>query len=124
MITIEKKKKREKIFSVTKQDFEVQTFRSGGPGGQHQNKTESGVRIIHKDSGAVGESRTDKSQTTNKKLALKRLVDSQKFKLWVQRRVFEITGGKTLDQIVEESMKPENLKVEFENDKGEWVEKL
>ena len=29
-------------------DLEMQTFCSGGPGGQHQNKTQSGVRLIHK----------------------------------------------------------------------------
>ena len=46
---------REKLFSI--KDFEVQTFRSGGPGGQNQNKRNTGVRIIHKSSGAKEESR-------------------------------------------------------------------
>ena len=32
----------------TRRDLEMQTFCSGGPGGQHQNKTQSGVRLIHK----------------------------------------------------------------------------
>src|SRR5207247_3662186 len=32
-------------------DLDRQTFRSGGPGGQHQNKTESGERLIHKHAG-------------------------------------------------------------------------
>ena len=64
--------KKELLFSITKKDFEVQTFRSGGKGGQHQNKTDSGVRIIHRASGAVGESRSERSQLVNKRLALKR----------------------------------------------------
>ena len=110
------------LFSVTKKDFEVQTFRSGGPGGQHQNKTDSGVRIIHKESGAVGESRTEKSQQTNKKLALKRLTENKKFKVWLNMRAFEVIKGKTLEQIVDEKMKPENLKVECVNDDGKWEE--
>ena len=36
------------LFSVTKKDFDIQTFRSGGKGGQHQNKRDTGVRCVHK----------------------------------------------------------------------------
>jgi len=46
-------------------ELERQTFRSGGPGGQHQNKTESGVRYIHKPTGIAAESRTERSQHKN-----------------------------------------------------------
>src|SRR5207237_9399872 len=46
-------------------DLERQTFRSGGPGGQHQNKTESGVRYTHLPSGIAAESRTERSQHKN-----------------------------------------------------------
>ena len=109
------------LFSITKKDFEVQTFRSGGPGGQHQNKTDSGVRIIHKESGAVGESRSDRSQHQNKKLALQRLTESVKFKVWLNRRLYEINTGKTIDEIVEEKMVPENIKVEIKDEKGNWI---
>lgn len=116
--------RKELIFSVTKKDFKIQTFRSGGKGGQHQNKVESGVRIIHGESGAVGESRTHKSQYRNKREALKRLVDSKKFKLWVQRTVFELTGGKSIEQRVKETMTPENLKVEIVDDKGKWIDEM
>lgn len=51
------KKKRELLFTVTAKDCEVQTFRSGGKGGQHQNKTSSAVRFRHPPSGAVGVAR-------------------------------------------------------------------
>ena len=61
------KQKGELLFSITKKDFEIQTFRSGGKGGQHQNKTDSGVRIIHRDSGARAESREERSQARNKR---------------------------------------------------------
>jgi peptide chain release factor 2 len=51
-------------------ELERQTFRSGGPGGQHQNKTESGVRYIHKPTGVAAESRTERSQHKNDANAL------------------------------------------------------
>lgn len=40
-------------------------FRSGGPGGQHQNKTESGVRYTHLPTGIAAESRSERSQHKN-----------------------------------------------------------
>jgi protein subunit release factor A len=52
---------------------EVQTFRSGGKGGQHQNTTDSGVRLIHRPTGLRAESRSDRSQHRNRALALARL---------------------------------------------------
>jgi len=45
-------------------------FRSGGPGGQHQNKTESGVRYTHIPTGVCAESRSERSQHKNDTLAL------------------------------------------------------
>lgn len=113
---------KEKLFSLSKKDFEVQTFKSGGKGGQHQNKTDSGVRIIHRESGAVGESRSEKSQRQNKKLAFQRLSNHPKFKLWLNKRIYEITSEKTIEEKVDESLKPENLKIEIKNEKGEWIE--
>ena len=45
-------------------------FRCGGPGGQHQNKTESGVRYTHMPTGVAAESRSERSQHKNDALAL------------------------------------------------------
>ena len=53
----------------------VETFRSGGKGGQHQNRTDSGVRLIHLPTGVVTLSRRERSQHQNKGLALARLRD-------------------------------------------------
>lgn len=58
---------------VKESDLIMQTFSSGGPGGQHQNKTQSGVRLIHKPTGLRGESRTERSQHKNYDNALKLL---------------------------------------------------
>ena len=51
----------------------VDTFRSGGKGGQHQNVTESGVRLTHRATGIVVTSRQDRSQHRNRQIALDRL---------------------------------------------------
>jgi peptide chain release factor 2 len=51
----------------------VETFRSGGPGGQHQNTTESGVRLVHLPTGVRVTARDERSQHRNRALALRRL---------------------------------------------------
>lgn len=111
---------KKKLFSITKRDLEIQTFRAGGKGGQKQNKTDSGVRIIHRESGAVGESRTERSQYQNKKLAFQRLAKSGKFKIWVNKKVFEINQEETLEEIVDREMSQNNLKIEIKDENGKW----
>lgn len=110
--------KKELLFSITKKDFEVQTFRAGGKGGQHQNKTDSGVRIIHEESGGRGECRNFRHQHQNKKEALRRLTEDKKFKLWLNRKALEIIEGKRLEDKVEEQMKDDNLKIEVRGKQG------
>jgi len=51
----------------------VDTFRSGGKGGQHQNTTDSGVRLTHRPTGIVVTARDERSQHRNRALALERL---------------------------------------------------
>jgi len=69
-------------------DLERETFRSGGPGGQHQNKTESGVRYRHKPTGIAAESRTERSQHKNDANALA-LLKSKLYKVEEQKRQAE-----------------------------------
>lgn len=56
----------------------VDTFRAGGPGGQHQNTTESAVRLVHEPSGITVTARDERSQHRNRALALARLRDRLK----------------------------------------------
>jgi peptide chain release factor 2 len=74
---------------IRDEDLVRQTFRSGGPGGQHQNKTESGVRYIHVPTGIAAESRTERSQHKNSDNALK-LLKARLYKLEEQKRLAEV----------------------------------
>lgn len=85
------------LFSVTKKDFIRQTFRSGGKGGQNQNKVESGVRLIHPPSGARGEARDSRDQPVNERNAFLRLIETREFKNWHKLEIARRLGQKTLE---------------------------
>ncbi len=72
---------KEKILSVTLKDCDVQTKRGTGKGGQNRNKRDTAVRIVHRASGAVGESQEERSQLQNKRRAFRRMAESEKFKV-------------------------------------------
>lgn len=104
------------ILSITKKDFDIQFFRDSGNGGQHRNKVETAVRVIHKESGAIGQATEDRSQHRNKQMAFKRLVESKEFNLWIKRKVGLIPDEEKIKQVVEaqveEWMQEDNLKIE------------
>lgn len=63
---------------INKADLRVDTFRSSGAGGQHVNKTESGVRFTHLPTGVVAESTDSRSQHKNREIAMGRLIQKIK----------------------------------------------
>lgn len=59
--------------TIKEEDVSYSTLRAGGPGGQHQNTTDSAVRAVHGPSGLAVVVRDGRSQHRNKALALERL---------------------------------------------------
>lgn len=112
---------QEKLFSVTLADCEVQTFQSGGKGGQHQNHSNTGVRIIHRPSGARGESREHRSQLQNKRAAFDRMARSLEMRKWIAQECLIRSGLPTPEEQVRKSMTPDNLRVEIKDENGRWV---
>jgi hypothetical protein len=51
----------------------IDTFRAGGPGGQHTNRTESAVRITHRATGEVSQCQDHRERARNQRAALSRL---------------------------------------------------
>lgn len=54
-------------------ECEVQTYKSSGSGGQHVQKTDSAVRLIHRPTGLRVTSQQERSQYLNKKICLEKL---------------------------------------------------
>lgn len=109
------------LFSIRRKDFDVQHFCCGGKGGQNVNKVASGTRIVHKASGAVGESREERSQAQNTKIAFKRLTVSPAFQSWLRLEAgAKMLGFQGIEDKVEKMVEEANLKIEVFED-GEWV---
>lgn len=63
---------------VLEKEVVMTFFRSGGPGGQHRNKVETGVRLLHPPSGITVTATEDRSQYRNREVAMERLIAALK----------------------------------------------
>ena len=112
---------RELLFSVTKNDLEVDWFSGTGCGGQYRNKHQNCCRIRHKDSGAIATGQSQRDRVSNLKEAMENLTKSPKFKAWVKVRVGEVTGEKAdIEAKVDRAMR--YLKFEVKDEAGNWKE--
>lgn len=116
---------RERLFSVSKNDFRFQDTKGSGNGGQARNKTSSAIRCTHPPSGAVGYSEASRSQAENKREAWHKCVESDKFKAWIKVESARLTGEldrreREVERRVDEAMRPENLTIEVAGEGG-WI---
>jgi len=107
---------------LSKKDLDISYFCGSGAGGQARNKIASGVQIIHRETGAIGRASDSRSQDQNKQSAFKRLLETPKMKFWLAMKCFEVKQGETLEKVVEQQMREENLKFEIKNAEGRWEE--
>ena len=54
-------------------DCDLSFFRASGPGGQHRNKTETAVRVVHRPTGTIAAATEERSQSRNREVAIERL---------------------------------------------------
>lgn len=106
---------KQKLFSVTAKDCRWDYYKGSGKGGQKRNKTENCVRCTHVASGAVGKAEQGRSKDQNRRVAFRKMAESEKFKRWHRIEVSRVTGElAAIEERIDRELKnPKVTKIEY-----------
>lgn len=104
---------------VRAEDLEESFARSSGPGGQHVNKVSTAVSLRHQPSGLRVTASDSRSQATNRKLAMERLLDEIERQQERQRQARRAHAAKARRQRAKRSRRTKRKLVEGKRRRGE-----
>lgn len=111
---------RELLFSVTRKDLVITPYKGSGNGGQNRNVRLTACRIHHPDSGVTSQAEEHRTFDQNRKAAFVRLTQDAKFRFWMAQTRKTLMGMPSVDELVAEQMKEQNLRVEVKVG-GRWT---